>query len=220
MKNRLSTYRWLQPNHIPVFIIWLFHISALIGSTVFGKLSWFITKTPFNLLLCFGLLVWIFPLRKKKTRLLFGALFACGMLAEITGVQTGLLFGTYSYGSNLGPKILGVPWTIGINWALLTFITGCLTAKWCSSRIMRITSGAALMLLLDLLLEGIAPAFDFWEFSGGTAPLYNYICWAALATLMQMGYHGLQTQGNYTFSLHLYLAQVSFFLVFNLWMFL
>ncbi|MBL7472524.1 carotenoid biosynthesis protein [Robertkochia sediminum] len=203
---------------IAIFTVWLFHISALIGSLLFDQTSWFITKTPLNLLLCLFLLVWVFPIRRQKEILLFGTLFLAGMLAEITGVQTGILFGDYAYGENLGPKFYGVPYTIGINWAVLSFITGCIANTWISFPVLRVIGGVALMLLLDVLLEGIAPPFDFWEFSGGDAPLFNYICWGLLALLMQIAYNYLKIKGNYRFSLHLFLAQACFFLVFYLWL--
>ena len=36
------------------------------------------------------------------------AIFFVGMIAEILGVQYGLIFGNYQYGNNLGLKLLGV----------------------------------------------------------------------------------------------------------------
>lgn len=218
MSNTTHTYHPLNEANMAIFLVWLFHISALIGSLVFDQTSWFIPKTPLNLLMCFMLLVWIFPIRKKKEVLLFTALFLSGMLAEIIGVQTSLLFGEYTYGENLGPKVLGVPLIIGINWAVLTFITGAVTSRWITAPLFRVGTGTALMLFLDLLLEGIAPPFDFWEFSGGVAPLYNYICWGILALFMQTAFHLLKIKGHYGFSLNLFLAQASFFFIFYLWL--
>lgn len=216
MNTLNTTSKAFNKTHIAIFTIWLFHVSALIGILLFDQTSWFISKTPLNLFLCFLLLAWVFPLRKQKEILLFGALFLAGMLAEIIGVQTGVLFGDYTYGDNLGPKFYGVPLTIGTNWAVLTFITGCIANTWTGSPSFRVIAGVALMLFLDLLLEGIAPPFDFWEFSGGVAPIFNYICWGLLALLMQIAYNYLKIKGNYRFSLHLFLAQALFFLVFYL----
>ena len=50
------------------------------------------------------------------------------MIAETIGVNFGILFGDYEYGENLGFKIFGVPFLIGINWIVLTFITGSLSS--------------------------------------------------------------------------------------------
>lgn len=204
-------------NSIAIFLVWLFHVSAVIGIFLSGTTEWFISKTPLNLLLCFALLAWVFPLNTTKKISLFAIFFLTGMIAEIIGVQTGILFGDYIYGENLGVKFLGVPFMIGVNWALLTFISGSMAGKWFSSLPVRVLTGVSLMLALDFFMEGVAPEFDFWEFSGGEAPFYNYICWGGLALLMQAAYHYYDISGNYRFSAHLYLAQLLFFLTFFIW---
>ena len=50
-------------------------------------------------------------------RILFFSLitFVISMFFEIIGVATGLPFGSYSYGSNLGWKVFNVPIAIGMN---------------------------------------------------------------------------------------------------------
>ena len=45
--------------------------------------------------------------------------FCIGFSAEVIGVKTGVLFGDYSYGSNLGYKFAGVPIVIGLLWGVL-----------------------------------------------------------------------------------------------------
>lgn len=201
---------------LAIFLVWLFHVSAVAGIIITGETTWFIPKTPLNLFACFLLLVWVYPISRPKEILTFLSFFLAGMTAEIIGVQTGILFGDYSYGDNLGWKILGVPVTIGINWALLTFITGTMAGRWLPGLWSRVITGVGLMLLLDLLLEGVAPGFDFWEFQGGVAPLYNYICWGILALVMQFSFHYLKIKGNFAYSWNLYLVQFLFFLVFYL----
>ena len=107
---------------LSIGLIWIFHISGLIG-IIYSNASWFIKATPFNLLLSFALLIinieW-----NKKLFLLIVTCFSVGMLSEIIGVNYGFLFGEYSYGKALGIKFKGVPLIIGINWCLLVFITG------------------------------------------------------------------------------------------------
>jgi putative membrane protein len=50
--------------------------------------------------------------------------FLTGILVEIMGVNTGLLFGDYQYGAVLSPRIKQVPWVIGINWFLVIYCCG------------------------------------------------------------------------------------------------
>ena len=121
MKNVL-TLELKNQNKIPVsiFLVWLISISGIIGIYA-GGADWFLPKTPLNLSVNLLLLLWLFPARNYHSLFLWLSVFAIGMGVEIVGVKTGVLFGEYFYGNNLGLKILGVPILIGINWAVLTF---------------------------------------------------------------------------------------------------
>lgn len=189
---------------------WLLHLSAIIGITL-GYQEWFVSKTPFNLLFITGLLLFFFPVDSKKKWGLFLVLFTLGMTAEILGVNLGWFFGTYSYGENLGIKWWGVPVMIGVNWALLTFITGQMAKILFKNPYLIMVTGAVLMLVLDLLMEPLAPEFDFWSF-GEEVPLSNFISWFVLALIMQFLFVRLQIRGDKTLSIHLYLMQGVFFL--------
>ena len=197
---------------IGIFLIWLFHLSGLAG-ILLGYAAWFIPKTPLNLLLSGLIFIMAFPVLERKTLALFIAFAIAGMTVEWIGVHTGLLFGTYSYGENLGLKIYGVPILIGLNWALLGFASGALASRWVQNRILRVVVAAGLMTLLDLAIEPLAPIFDFWEFEGGIAPWTNYISWFLVACTMQYGYQVFKPDNGYRISLHLMGAQASFFAV-------
>jgi len=194
-----------------VFLIWLFHISAMIGISL-GFEHWFIEKTPLNLGLMFILLIWVYPLRSAKAITFTLFLFISGMFVEWLGVNYSLLFGEYSYGENLGIKLGGVPLMIGINWAVLVYITAAIAKKISKSTIVRILFGSILMVGLDYLMEFTAPVLDFWEFTGGNAPLSNYIAWFGIAIFLHLCLHWIRIKGNFIFSIHLFLAQSLFFL--------
>ncbi len=139
------------------------------------------------------------------------------MFAEWIGIHYGILFGTYSYGANLGVKIDGVPVLIGINWALLTFITARIAQYVSKNNILQILLGATLMLILDYFMEQSAPRFDFWEFKDGVAPLKNYITWFLVAVLFHILVKWMKITGDLRFSIHLYAAQLLFFVYFFSW---
>ena len=139
--------------------------------------------------------------------------FLTGMITEILGVQWGWIFGDYQYLDALGYKVLGVPVLIGVNWALLSVITGAIAQQFYENIIMRIIIGVALMLFLDLLIEPIAPVLDFWVFEGGEAPLQNYIGWAAVAFFLQFIFHFFKISVEGWFPHQLYLLQIIFFTV-------
>ncbi|NHF57767.1 carotenoid biosynthesis protein [Flavobacteriaceae bacterium TP-CH-4] len=206
MVEKLPTYK----TPFAIFIIWLFHLSALIGIHL-GHQDWFVSKTPINLMIVLILFLWVYPINSLRKYIAFGFFFTVGMFAEWLGVNYGILFGDYAYGANFGPKLDGVPYLIGVNWAVLTFITAIIASKFAKSPLVKITAASLLMLFLDYLMEHTAPVFDFWTFSGGLAGWMNYVCWFALALLFQTVLHFTGIKGNYRFSLHLYLAQLVFF---------
>jgi len=107
LNSTFITKKWLS-----IALIWLFHLTAIIGVSI-GYEQWFVSKTPINLSLCLVLLLWSFPNKSWQLGLGIGLFFIGGMLVEWLGVSYGLFFGDYEYGSNLGPKIEGVPWFIG-----------------------------------------------------------------------------------------------------------
>jgi putative membrane protein len=201
----------LNLENISIGIIWLFHVSGIIG-ILYGNSDWFISATPLNLSINFLLLL----LNCNGHKLFFPMViigFLTGMITEILGVQWGWIFGDYQYLEALGYKVLGVPLLIGVNWALLAVITGAIAQQFYENIIMRIIIGVALMLFLDLLIEPIAPMLDFWVFEGGEAPLQNYIGWAAVAFFLQFIFHFFKISVEGWFPHQLYLLQIIFFTV-------
>jgi putative membrane protein len=182
----------------------------MIGISI-GYEDWFISKTPINLSLVFALVVLCFPKLDRTFWLAFAGFFMGGMMVEWIGVHYGFLFGGYSYGDNLGPKLLGVPYFIGLNWALLTIISGVIATHLVSKKWLQIIIGAGLMVFLDFFLEDAAPRFDYWTFDGGLAPIRNYIAWFGISVLFHFIYQSLKIEGDTKLSYHLYLAQLVFF---------
>lgn len=203
----------INTKNVSIFLIWLFHLSAVIGISL-GFEHWFMSKTPLNLSLIFVLLVWSFP--EKDLKLSFGILtfFVGGMLVEWIGVHYGFPFGVYSYGNNLGPKVSGVPWFIGINWAVLTLISGIIASHLSKHKWLRILIGASLMVFLDFFLEFSAPIFDFWAFEAPDVPIENYLAWFGISVIFHFIYQSLKIKGDTTISYHLYAAQLIFFAYF------
>ena len=200
----------LNSQQISVFTIWLFHISALIGISI-GYQDWFVTKTPLNLAIMAFVLVIHSPYNKLKFWVGVTLFFIGGMMVEYLGVQYGLFFGSYEYGANMGPKLGGVPWLIGLNWALLTMVTGVIAYSLFKNSIARIFAGASLMVFLDIFLEHSAPIFNYWEFEGGSVPLDNYIAWFVISLIFHAIFKILKLYSNSQVSIHLYMAQLVYF---------
>lgn len=200
-----------QQKFLPIFFLWLTHVSAVVGIAC-GYASWFLAKTPANLLLAFSLMVLLYPLKSRQAWSGFILCFLIGFAAEWVGVNTGWLFGDYRYGENLGIKIGGVPLLIGVNWAVLALSTSSIAhsvEKWSPG--IRCALAATLMVALDVLMEPLAPRFDFWYFANNEVPLWNYVCWWMTGFIMQWLLYAKSVKGDVVFSTHVFLVNIFFF---------
>lgn len=191
-----------------IVFLWVVHISALIGLAL-GYKDFFVEKSPFTLLYLALVLVICYPVDSLKKGLLFGLCFTVGMGVEWIGVHTGSLFGNYYYGENLGPKLDGIPYLIGVNWAILAFISHAMAIAFFKNITAQIFSAAALMVLLDFFLEHICDYTDYWHFEGG-AGWWNYACWFIIAVFLHAILAHYKLRGDRNSSLHLYAAQLIF----------
>ena len=199
---------------ISVFIIWLFHLCGMVGIS-YGNKDFFLAFTPINLFISFVLLfVNQKQLESKELKSAF-LIFFIGMISEILGVKYGLIFGDYVYLDNLGVKILGVPVLIGVNWIILTFITGSLSSFIFKNKYVSILMGAILMIGLDLLIEPVAPLLGFWIFDLQKVPLQNYLGWFVIGMITQALFQFKIAEKELTFSTHLLIINAIFFAFLN-----
>jgi putative membrane protein len=213
--NKFTAIQFLsKKENISIFIIWLVTISGVIGIWL-GHGDWFLPKTIFNLSLGAAILIWNFPIKNGwKSLVIWSIVYLIGMIAEIIGTKTGILFGNYSYGNNLGPKIIGVPPLIGINWIVLTFLSATIAKRVIKFKWLSIICGALLMVGLDFFIEPIAPIFDFWSWDEGFAPLKNFIHWFIVSLLMQAVVYDELPVKNHYLPIHHFASQVLFFTFF------
>jgi Predicted membrane protein len=206
-----------QLNAWCVFVVWLFMVSAAIGVFVFGFRDWFFEKTPLNLLILFGALSVIqhvaYPQQRLRYWFVVCIIYVLAMLTEWHGVRYGILFGSYQYLDYLGPKIVGVPWMIGINWVLLIVSTAGV-AQYCSSvKWIQVVLGALFMLWLDIFIEPNAPLLHFWKFEHGMPPIENYISWFIVSFVFHFFYQKMQLKSHIGISFHIYISQFLLFIL-------
>lgn len=146
--------------------------------------NFFTHLTPFALLLSISALsVFHRTERYKKSLIIFSIIFLSGFLIEVVGVNSGIVFGNYSYGGGLGIQLLDTPLMIGINWLFLVYCTSIIVNSFPLNNFFKIISASLLMVLYDVLLEQIAPILDMWEFEGGYAPVRNYLSWFIISLI-------------------------------------
>lgn len=208
----------------------LFHCIGLAG-LLFFKTDFFIDSTPFNLLLSFSLLVWTQTQKNIAFFLFMAIVFIIGFFSEAVGVNTGLLFGNYSYGNVLGYKCLNVPLLIAINWFIIIYCCGISTQMLLLKLINKIAAdtktpapllnavsviadGATLAVIFDWLMEPVAIKLGFWTWHGdGSIPLYNYICWFVISMILLAIFHFCKFNKKNKFAVNLLLVQAMFFLI-------
>lgn len=173
-------------------LVLLFHITGFVGLAYSDNPEFYLRFTPLTLLLT-AFLLFAFQRERGAAFWSFAITVAVlGFTAEVIGVNTGRVFGHYTYGDTLGPKLLdaqplvGVPPLIGLNWLVVTYICGVLARYLPLPELARTLVAALLMLGLDLCMEPIAGRYDFWHWSAGVIPLQNFRDWFILACIMQM----------------------------------
>ena len=200
---------------VSVFAIWLFQVCGMIGIS-YGNKDLFLSFTPVNLIISFFLLfVNQIQITQREILSVF-TIFLIGMICEILGVNYGYIFGDYVYLDNLGTKVFGVPILIGINWIILTFITGSISSYIFKKNLkFSILTGAIFMILLDLIIEPVAPLLGFWIFDLPSVPLQNYVGWFLIGLATQFVYQKFVVNKEMPFSTNLLLANIVFFSFLN-----
>jgi putative membrane protein len=207
-----------------------FHTIGLVGLLFFDQ-SFFLSATPVNLLLSFALLIWTQAEKNAWFFLFLATSFVLGIIVEIAGVNTGIIFGDYAYGKVLGLAIKGVPVLIGINWFLIIYCCGISINTLLMKAIRRvaadtgkppvtlkalsvITDGATLAVFFDWLMEPVAVKLGYWVWNGdGSIPMLNYICWFVVSLLMLAVFHFAKFNKQNKFAVNLLLIQGMFFLL-------
>ncbi len=195
--------------------IFAMYIAFLIGALQFGmsaEIDRLSISTPYFLSAIYVLVIFALAANITKPLIeLFVFAFFAGLLMEIIGVHTGLLFGNYHYTSLLGPAIMGVPIIIAFNWAFLIAGGILISDVLFKNRILQIASAVLLIVIFDVIMEPVAVKLHYWEWANNSIPLYNYISWA-FVSLICVGYRhyrGLKINGM--IFIHYYVAQTLFF---------
>ena len=182
-------------------------------------------------MLSVALLVW--TQREKNTQFFLFLMITvvAGFGVEVLGVNTGLLFGNYNYGTVLGYQWWGVPLIIGVNWFIILYCCGITMSSLFKKILVQtsvtlktpipllkaisvITDGATVAVIFDWLIEPVAIKLGFWHWNdGGAIPLYNYICWVVTSLGLLTVFHFLKFDKQNKFAINLLLIQFMFFLL-------
>jgi putative membrane protein len=211
------------------------HFFGLIGMLFLNR-EWFVALTPVNLVVMMVLL-WLTHQKNSAAKfyLFFLICWCTGMVVEIIGTNTGLLFGEYSYGKVLGSAVAGVPILIGINWFSIVYSSAAIADKLLppvsvngdtnvkgklNARDFAMSfAGAMLTTFFDWVMEPVAVRLGYWEWQNdGEIPLYNYVCWFAVSFLLLLICSLMKLGISNRFAVRLFVIQLVFFLILRLFM--
>lgn len=143
--------------------------------------------------------------------------FTFGLIVEIVGVNTGFIFGSYTYGDSLGFKILNTPFIIGINWITVATGTYYITQR-LPFRIFASIVAAVIAVVFDIFLEFVAINLNFWSWGVNKfeVPVQNFVAWALITLLMVYVGRTFKIELKSRLTLYFFLMQAVFFVILNL----
>jgi putative membrane protein len=142
------------------------------------------------------------------------------IFVEGIGVKIGIIFGNYSYGTDLPPYLWGVPMAIGFAW-LGMLLSSIALAEWIEEFFQwknifyTAVLAALLMTFFDFFMEPAAVKLNYWHWLNGEIPLQNYVAWFSISFFLIISGKllNLLPQKVSYIGIHTYLAQLLYFLL-------
>jgi bisanhydrobacterioruberin hydratase len=172
----------IKLSYIIGFLIIIYTVGIL-GLSWENSREFFTPMTPLIIIMSSMLLIIYHKQGKPIHLLIFSIVFTGGFFFEALGVNTGLIFGDYSYSDVLGWKLFDTPLLIGLNWAILIYMIWNLMAKWKLYGWIKIFIGSAMMVAYDIVLEPFAITYGLWKWEAVSPPIRNYIAWFVISML-------------------------------------
>jgi putative membrane protein len=196
-----------------IWVVSIIYVVGIAGFLIPELNPLFLKLTPWNLIAAF-VIAWIFHKKWELSHVLtILGLGVAGFFVEFIGVKTGVIFGSYSYGSTLGAKWQGTPYLIGLNWAALILYTSSIFAGAVKSNLGRSLLGAAIMTLYDFFMEPVAMKYDFWDWKDGIIPIQNYVAWFLIALVFHLILNAIAKPIRNRMAASLFYIQFGFFLI-------
>ncbi len=180
----LQKFKQKYPERKVRQFIFTFYAIGIVGLVLPATHVFFVYLIPLALLLSAFILL---PFQEDdfsiKTGVLFTVIFVVSFTVEAIGVNTGKIFGQYFYENGLGVKCFGTPLIIGLNWALLVYLTASIFQSFRINKFFLVLFPSVLMVLYDVVLEQVAPKMQMWFWEADRVPFRNYLVWFLMALI-------------------------------------
>ncbi len=198
-------------------LLGIIFLVGLIGHIITSLRSFMLLLTPY-ILLAAGILVLYIALKKGKLNLLIWCLiiYSITFLLEVTGVKTGMIFGSYTYGNTLGLKLLGVPLIIGFNWVIVMLGAIAIAEQIDQNLFLTALFTGTLSVLFDIMMEPVAIRLHYWEWNAGFIPVSNYYSWFGISFISSLIYDALKIKTNDRLPEIYFIIQLTFFILLSL----
>lgn len=198
-------------------LIAIWYLVGVAGFMILPLRPIFLWLTPFGMVMAAVVLLYFQEPKNSKSWIAFSGIAIIGFVAELIGVNSHRLFGNYEYGNALGLKLWNTPLTIGLNWLVLIYCVSAMTRKIRDNWYFPLL-GASAMVVFDWLMEPVAIAIGMWNWSGQDIPLKNYTDWFLISGFLFLMIRILKIEINNRIAGVLFVGQLAFFLVLNIFM--
>lgn len=198
---------------ISIGILTVFYVVGLIGILFSDDRADFASLSWLNLCISAVVLFWNHERWNKGVILSLSGVGILGFLVEVLGVQTGEVFGEYSYGDALGIKWFEVPLVIGLNWVMLCYFSVYSLSTWIKQWWLLSSAAALLLIGLDFIIEPVAIKLDFWHWSRNEIPVQNFVAWFIIAAVFNKLIAITKADSSNKLAIYLFAIQLIFFLI-------
>ncbi len=164
--------------------IWIFYSLGIVGLGIPWTRAFFIYLVPINYLVSFVVLL-VTDRSDQKSLIPFAVIvFVFGFIVEAVGVNTGLIFGDFSFGKSLGVKVFGTPVIIGFNWLMLVYCASIIVSQFTDNKYFISFLATILIVVYDMVLEGPAGVMGMWSWDWENIPMMNFLSWFIIAWML------------------------------------
>lgn len=194
----------------------IIYLVGLVGHAFMPFRPFMIAITPLTLFIT-GMIVLSNELRGKNFRLFAWLILTIVVthMIEALGVATGLIFGSYTYGTALGWKFFEVPIIIGFNWAMVLYCSISVASIQFKNPLTLALISATLLIVLDFFIEPVAIALGYWQWSGDSIPIKNFFAWWCISFIMTLVYCLFSIHRSYHLPAYYFLILLGYFIFFN-----